>query len=267
MGLKLLQGILIGVGGVLPGVSGGVLCVVFGIYKTVMEFLAEPFRRFKTHVPRLMPVGIGAVIGFMGVAKLLSFLLEAYPAPSTCVFIGLITGMLPTILNEAGKYGRNKASYVSLVLGMVGIFALLIRFKMLAIQITPAFGSYLFCGICLVLSVIVPGLSASTLLMPLGLYEPFVAGISSMDFHILIPIGIGAIVALLLFAKAVNTLLEKHYSVAFHAIAGVVIAATIMTIPFNSFALSLTSALINVFCICSGIVAACLLDKFNQKYL
>ena len=61
--LRVLQGILIGVGAVLPGISGGVLCVVFGIYKPVMELLGSPFKRFKTHVPRLLPVIIGAAVG------------------------------------------------------------------------------------------------------------------------------------------------------------------------------------------------------------
>ena len=63
--IKILQGALVGLGAVLPGISGGVLCVVFGIYKTIMEFLADPFRKFKTHVPKLIPVGIGGVIGFL----------------------------------------------------------------------------------------------------------------------------------------------------------------------------------------------------------
>ena len=101
--VKVLQGALIGLGAVLPGISGGVLCVVFGIYKTIMEFLADPFRKFKTHVPKLIPIGIGGVIGFLGVANILSFLLDRYPAQSVCVFIGLIGGMLPSLFKEAGE--------------------------------------------------------------------------------------------------------------------------------------------------------------------
>ena len=60
--LKVIQGAFVGVGFVLPGLSGGVLCVVFGIYKTIMEFLADPFGKFKTHFPKLLPVGIGGII-------------------------------------------------------------------------------------------------------------------------------------------------------------------------------------------------------------
>lgn len=264
--IKVLQGALIGLGAVLPGISGGVLCVVFGIYKTIMEFLADPFRKFKTHVPKLIPIGIGGVIGFLGIANVLSFLLDKYPAPSVCVFIGLIGGMLPSLFREAGEQGRSKASYVSMVIAMIFIFALLISLKVFSVEITPNFAWYIFCGFCLALSVIAPGMSFSTLLMPLGLYEPFVAGIGHMDFSVLIPGGIGGLATVILFAKAVNSLFEKHYSVAFHAIVGVVIAATIMIIPFESFTVSVSSAVVNVICLVAGIVAALLLDKFNQKY-
>jgi len=264
--IKVLQGALIGLGAVLPGISGGVLCVVFGIYKTIMEFLADPFRKLKTHVPKLIPVGIGGVIGFLGIANVLSFLLEKYPAPSVCLFIGLIGGMLPSLFREAGEQGRNKNSYISMVIAMIVVFALLISLKVFSVEISPNFFWYIFCGACLALSVIAPGMSFSTLLMPLGLYEPFVAGIGHLDFGVLIPGGIGGLATVILFAKAVNSLFEHHYSVAFHAIVGVVIAATVMIIPFASFTVSLTSCLINIFFICFGVVAALLLDKFNQKF-
>ena len=70
---RVIQGAFIGLGAVLPGISGGVLCVVFGIYKPIMELLSHPLRHFKTHVPKLLPVIIGLGIGFMGIANLLSF--------------------------------------------------------------------------------------------------------------------------------------------------------------------------------------------------
>lgn len=264
--IRVLQGALIGLGAVLPGISGGVLCVVFGIYKTIMEFLADPFRKFKTHFPKLLPVVIGGAVGFLGVANVLAFLLEKYPAPSVCLFVGLITGMMPSLFREAGEQGRSKASFVSMGIAMVIVFALLISLKVFSVEITPNFAWYIFCGFCLALSVIAPGMSFSTLLMPLGLYEPFVAGIGHMDFSVLIPGGIGGLATVILLAKAVNSLFEKYYSVAFHAIVGVVIAATIMIIPFESFTVSVLSVVSNLICLIVGIVAALWLDKFNQKF-
>lgn len=264
--IKILQGALIGLGAVLPGISGGVLCVIFGIYKTIMEFLADPFRKMKTHAPKLLPIGIGIVIGFMGIANVLSFLLEKYPDPSVCVFVGLIVGMLPSLFREAGEQGRNRTSFVAMFTAMALVFGLLISLRVFSVAITANFGWYIFCGFCLALSVIAPGMSFSTLLMPLGLYEPFVAGIGTLDFSILIPGGIGALATIILLAKAVDTLFHRYYSAAFHAIIGIVIAATVMIVPFASFTVSLTNCLVNLFCLAAGMVAALLLDRFNQKF-
>lgn len=264
--IQVLQGSLIGLGAVLPGISGGVLCVIFGIYKTIMELLADPFRKFKSHVPKLIPIIIGGAIGFLGIANVLSILLEKYPAPSVCLFVGLIGGMMPSLFREAGEQGRNKNSFVSMVVAMVLIFALLISLKVLNVSIAPNFMWYLFCGFCAALSIIAPGMSFSTLLMPLDLYEPFVAGIGHLDFAVLIPAGIGGLATIILLSKGIDTLFKKHYSVAFHAIVGIVIAATIMIIPFDSFLESTTALLVNIICLAVGIVAALVLDKFNQKY-
>lgn len=264
--LKLLQGALIGLGGVLPGISGGVLCVVFGIYQTIMELLADPLHHFKTHVPRLIPIGIGGIIGFLGIANLLSVLLERYPAPSICVFIGLITGMLPSLYREAGERGRGKNDFIALMISMLVTFFLLVALQIFSVEIHPGFFAYIFCGVCLALSIIVPGMSFSTLLMPLGLYEPFVSGIGHMDFAVLIPAGLGALAALILLSRMINRLFARHYSLAFHAIIGVVIAATVLIIPFSSFLESQEAFLTNVCCLGAGVIASLLLDKFNQRY-
>ena len=261
---KVLQGALIGLGAVLPGISGGVLAVVFGVYKPAMEFLSKPFSRFKTHVPLLIPYGIGGVVGFLGIANLLSFFLEKYPDPSVCLFVGLITGMLPSLFREAGEKGRSKGSWISMVVCMIVIFVLLGALAVSSVQITPNFVWYLFCGFCLALSVIAPGMSFSTLLMPLGLYTPFVDGIGHLDLNVLIPGGIGALVTVICLAKAVNALFDHFYSIAFHGIIGIVIAATVMIIPFSGFT-TVGTAVVNLICIAVGIVLALLLDRFNSS--
>ena len=262
--LRVLQGVLIGVGAVLPGISGGVLCVVFGIYKPGMELLGDPILKFRTHVPKLLPVIVGGAVGFLGVAKILAFFLEAYPAPSVCLFIGLITGMLPSLFREANEKGRVKNAWVPLAVAFVVILALLISLNLFSITITPNFGWYVFCGFCLALSVIAPGMSFSTLLMPLGLYTPFVDGLGSLDFSILVPAGIGAVVTVICLARAVDALFDHFYAYAFHAIIGIVIAATIMIVPVDSFT-SLGSAAVNVVCLAVGVAAALALDRFNSS--
>lgn len=263
--LRVLQGVLIGVGAVLPGISGGVLCVVFGIYKPVMELLSNPLRNFKTHVPKLLPVIVGMGVGFLGVAKILAFFLEAYPDPSVCLFIGLIVGMLPSLFREAGEQGRPKGSWVSMGVAFVFILALLISLNLFSVSIAPNFGWYLFCGFCLALSVIAPGMSFSTLLMPLGLYTPFVDGLGNLNFSVIVPAGIGAVITVICLAKAVDALFDRFYPYAFHAIIGIVIAATIMIVPFGSFAVSVGAAAVNIVCLAVGVIAALALDKFNSS--
>ena len=262
---RVIQGAVIGLGAVLPGISGGVLCVVFGIYKPIMELLSHPLKNFKTHVPKLLPVIVGLGVGFMGIANLLSFFLEKYPAPSVCLFVGLIVGMMPSLFREAGEKGRSQGSFISMGIAMVAVFALLLGLQFSSVRITPNFAWYLFCGFCLALSVIAPGMSFSTLLMPLGLYTPFVDGIGHLNMGVLLPGGLGALITVILLAKSVNALFERYYSLAFHAIIGIVIAATAMIIPFQSFAISVGQCVVNVLCLAVGIIAALLLDRFNRN--
>ena len=260
---RVVQGALIGLGAVLPGISGGVLSVIFGIYKPIMELLSNPIANFKTHVPKLIPVFIGGIIGFLGIANLLAFFLEKYPDPSVCLFVGLIAGMLPSLFREAGEQGRSRGSFISLIVCMIVIFVILNALNMASVTIEPNFFWYLFCGFCLALSVIAPGMSFSTLLMPLGLYTPFIDGIGHLDFAVLIPGGIGALLTVIILAKAINALFTHFYSLAFHGI--IVIAATIMIIPFSSFAASAGQAVVNIICLVVGVIFALLLDRFNSR--
>ena len=170
--LHFLQGALIGLGAVLPGISGGVLSVVFGVYQPVMELLSHPRSAMKRYYRMLIPLILGGGFGFVVVARILGFLLTRYPDPSVCLFVGLIGGMLPSLFREAGKKGRKKSDLLMTVVCFGMILILLTLLQIIQVTIAPSFGWYLFCGFCIALSVIAPGMSFSTLLMPLGLYTP-----------------------------------------------------------------------------------------------
>ena len=118
--LKLIQGIVIGIGAVLPGISGGVLSVVFGVYQPIMEFLADPVSCLKTHLPVLFPVFLGYGIGFLGVANLLAFLLEKHSAFSICFFLGLIFGTVPSLFSSGQGTGRRKRQHLRFLLVHAG---------------------------------------------------------------------------------------------------------------------------------------------------
>lgn len=264
--LRLGQGALIGLGAVLPGVSGGVLCVVFGVYRPIMELLSHPFSAVKKYYKMLIPLVAGGALGFVVISKLLGFLLDRYPDMSVCLFVGLIAGMLPSLFREAGKNGRSAGSFVSLGACFCITLALLITLRAVHANIRPSFAWYLFCGFCIAISVIAPGMSFSTLLMPLGLYTPLVTGIGSLKFPVIIPAGAGALLTVVVLSKAVTRLMDRHYSLVFHGIIGIVIAATAVIIPFGSFASGIKSCAANIICLAVGTVAALLLDKFNSRF-
>ena len=264
--LKLLCGILIGVGAVLPGVSGGVLCVIFGIYPIMMDFISHPFSGLKSKLKILMPYMIGMFIGFWGVSKILEVLLTKFEASCTCVFIGLVLGMLPSLFVSVGK-GKNRAfSYLGLSISCIVVLAILVSMRAMSVEIEPSLLWYIFCGCALAFSVIVPGMSFSTILMPLGLYTPFVQGIGDFNPVVLFPAGIGALVTFVAFSRLIAIFFEKHYSVAQNIVVGIVIAATAVIVPFESFGASTVSALINTICIAGGVALAMLLSVLNRRY-
>lgn len=262
---KILQGALIGLGAVLPGISGGVLSVVFGVYRPIMELLSDPTRKWRTHLPGLLPYMIGSVIGFFGVANLLSYILIAYPEPSVCVFVGLIVGMLPSLWREAGEQGRTGGNVVLSCGTFAVMTGLLCWLQNSQTTVEPGVFSFLFCGFAFALSVIAPGMSFSTLLMPLGLYTPFVEGIGHVRWEVLLPGGIGCAVTFVCLAKLVNRLFETHYAMLFHGIFGIICGATLVTVPWGSFAVSAEAASRNLFCMAAGIVATLLLEFMNEK--
>ena len=262
---KVLQGALIGLGAVFPGISGGVLSVVFGVYRPIMELLSDPVHKWRIRLPGLFPYMIGSAAGFLGVANLLSYVLETYPEPSVCVFVGLIVGMLPSLWREAGEQGRNVGNVILSCVTLVAMLSLLFWLQNFQNTVEPGLFSFLFCGFAFALSVIAPGMSFSTILMPLGLYTPFVEGIGHMRPEVLLPGVAGCVVTFICLAKLVNRLFERHYAVMFHGILGIVGAATVMTVPWGSFATSADAASRNLFCMAAGIVAAILLDFMNEQ--
>ena len=263
--LKVLQGALIGLGAVLPGISGGVLSVVFGVYRPIMELLADPLHKWKTHLPVLFPYMIGSAAGFLGVANLLSYILKAYPDPSVCAFVGVICGMLPSLWREAGIQGRNGKNVITSVIAFFTVSIFLMMLQNSRATIEPGIGSYLFCGFAFALSVIAPGMSFSALLMPLGLYTPFVDGLGHLELRVMLPGMIGCGITFFCLAKIVNCLFERHYALMFHMIFGIIGAATLLTIPWGSFAVSKEAASQNLFCMAAGIIAALFLEVMNEK--
>lgn len=232
--LRLFQGMLVGISGVLPGISGGVLCVVFGVYKPVMEVLSSPFKKIKEHWRLLLPIAVGSAVGFILLVHGVSSLLKNYEALATCVFAGLILGTLPSLIRTAGKEKRTARSYTAFFVSFAIFFTLFMFLEHgVGFSITPSFLWFALAGAIWGISIVLPGLSSSAILLFLDLFEPIIEGAKHFNFGVLIPLAVGGVGAIVLFAKLINMLYEKHFSVMSHIIIGIVVATTIPIIPLH----------------------------------
>ena len=273
--VKIIQGALIGAGAVLPGVSGGVLAVLFGVYKPLMRLLAHPMKEWKNTLSQLWPILVGVVVGYIGIAKVLAEVLVRYETQALALFVGMTIGIMPSLFREAGEKGRNKSSWISLAVVFAVALTILTVCRVMQVTIAPNFFWNMYGGFSLVLSMIAPGMSASVLMLPLTaqnaagetftLYEHITGAIGNLDFGVLLPIGVGAVLTLVLLTKAIDWLLNNRYNVTFHGIIGIVIAATLFTIPVAAFTAGIGSCLIHLLFVVLGAIATLALDKFNQK--
>lgn len=279
--IKIIQGMLIGAGGVLPGVSGGVLAVLFGVYKPLMKLLAHPIRELKNSIVSLWPIIVGFLVGYVGIAKVLELLLVNYQSQSLAVFVGMAIGIMPSLFREAGEKGRDRNSWISFGVVFAVAFAILLACNRLQLLITPNVGWNMFGGVCLALSLIAPGMSASVLMLPLMMpgavegetatfYGHVTGSIGSVitsepQWGALTAILVGAVLAFILLTHAVDWMMENHYSVMFHGIIGLVIAASIFTIPFAAFTAGVTSCIVHLAFVVIGCICTLLLEKFNAK--
>ena len=229
---NVLCGLLIGGGAILPGVSGGVLAVVFGIYQPCMEILISPIKSIPKYWKLLVPLGIGAAAGFVLFAKGLSVLFAWSDAVAVWLFIGLILGTIPQLFREAGKTGRSRGKRIYFVACFLLMLAgLLCVSRGAALQVTPGVGWYFLSGVLFGLGMIVPGMTSSAVLMALGLYEPILNALTALDFSVLIPIVPGVVLSVLLLARLVNWLIGHYHAQSLHGILGIVLATTVMIFP------------------------------------
>ena len=262
--IGVLQGIVIGVSGILPGISGGVLCILFGVYKPFMEVLASPVQGIKTHYKMLLPVGIGASLGFFMFVRTVSEVIETNEALAVAAFSGLILGTLPSLVRESGREKRRPSSYIAFAVSFILLFSLFTGLKNAgAFCVTPSFLWYVTAGAIWGISIVLPGLSSSAILIFLGLLGPIADGATSLDFSVLLPLALGGVASLALLARLINMLYEKHFSVMSHMIIGVVVATTLPILPANFS--SASDAVVRLSLLALGFAVASVFEMINSR--
>ena len=262
--LRVIQGALIGGGAILPGISGGVLAVAFGIYRPMMAVLAHPQRNFRQYFWLLLPVGVGWVLGFIFFAKLVESMFAASEVLTDWLFIGLIAGTLPSLFRTAKMKGHSKWDWPVCVLAFLLFTAAMFWARVgFSASITPNMGWFFFCGVAWGLSLVVPGMTSSSLLMSMGLYRPMTVGIATLDWGVIIPMDLGIAAVALSLSRLINYLFETHYSLAYHFVIGLMLASTVVIVPVHYE--SVNQVLLSAAAAAVGFLAAWAMEKYVHE--
>lgn len=229
--IRLLKGALVGIGFILPGLSGGVLAVIFGLYDRIIKFLANLRENFIKNILYFIPVAIGAAIGIVLFAVVVEKAFGKYAAQFVCLFVGFVAGTFPSLYKTAGKEGRKSSDIITLLISTAAIFTLMVIGGKQLTEVTPNFFIWLGSGLLMGLGLIIPGMSPSNFLIYFGLYDKMAIGIKDFDFGVIIPLIIGFIICVLLFAKIASWMFRKYYSGMYHFILGMVIGSSLAIFP------------------------------------
>lgn len=252
-----IKGIFVGVANIIPGVSGGTIAVVLGIFNEMISAINTLFKNFKKNMAFLIPLFVGAGVGIILFSKLLKYCLEKYSFPTSMFFVGLVIGSIPLIYKKATEKKIDYKCYIAAFIA----FLVVAGFSFLSETDSPTIDSVrnsldmylalkiLVSGIIASAAMVVPGISGSFVLMLLGMYNLVLTSISSFsslvssnikgisetgflsamgniftssEFIILITAMIGIVIGIVLISKLIEFLFKKAYSITYFTILGLI---------------------------------------------
>lgn len=233
--LSIGKGILIGIGAVVPGISSGVLCVIFGIYEKLIDSVLGIFKDFKKNITFLLPIILGTIIGFLLFGNILNYAFTNFEAECKLLFLGLILGSVPSLVKDTNSKNPFRLHYLIYTLSafLLGLLLFLLENKMTNLSfISNCNVIYLFsAGIVMSAGIVIPGVSSTVLLMCFGIYEVYLQSLATLDLSVLIPMGIGCLVGGFIFLLLIRFLFKKFYTETSYSIIGFVLGSIFVLIP------------------------------------
>jgi len=246
--INFFKGLVIGIANLVPGVSGGTMALVMGIYERLVEaigrFLTNKKKR-KEYFLFLLPIFLGAAAGILLLARAFSFLLssETFAQPTYFFFIGLILGSIPFLItvHKDMRVRPLRTIFFLIGLGLVVLLAFVggkdnasetfqVKYSLFNILnitgISIRYGLWLFfCGVITSSAMVIPGVSGSAILLGLGEYKNVLNFVSELMVVQLLVFGIGALVGIVGCARLIDYCLKKFPSNTYYFIIGLVVAS------------------------------------------
>ena len=262
---NIIKGIFIGAGAIVPGLSSGVLCVIFGIYEKLLDAVLNFFKDIKQNIKFLFPIALGVGIGVLLFSNVLNYALYEFPVQTKSIFIGLILGTIPSLIkevNEKEAFRPQNVIYLLIALA-IGVITVILENQMTIISNAEEINTFylILCGVIMSLGIIVPGVSSTIILMLLGVYSVYLQSIANLYLPVLIPMGIGLVLGSIVVMKITKKLLEKYYANTFYSIIGFTIGSIFVLVPQGMNPLEMV---LSILCILLGIYISRIPDAIKD---
>lgn len=266
-----LCGIVFGIANVIPGVSGGTMLVIFGVFDRLTEAISG-IKKIFSNFAFLVTFALGAGGGILLSAKVIGSMFETYAIQTNMFFIGLILGGIPLIVSLGTSEKKAKplclvpfVFSMALVVGLTVLEKLNI-FTMTAENVTGFDVIFslkmLVCAAIAAVTMIIPGISGSFMMMMLGVYKTIIGALNDWNFYVIIPFAIGAIIGIIFGAKLISILLKKNKLMVYSAIMGMVVGSVYAILP-DGFGLNLQTGYGFAFMLV-GVLASVLIEKLGE---
>lgn len=230
------KGASIGLAMIIPGVSGGTLAVLLGVYDKIIESIGNLFKDFKKSVAFLLPILLGAVLAFAALYFPLKYALKYAPFPTIMLFAGFMAGSCPDLYKKANKNGFKKRDIAAIIIPCILVIGICFIPSIGDVDLSPSmsvsgWAALFLIGMLASCALVVPGISGSMLLLIFGYYNPILNTISALKDNfghsllVLFTFAVGLVLGFFTIAKLMQFLLKKFKRVTFWAITGFVIGS------------------------------------------
>lgn len=230
-----LKGMAISISQIIPGVSGGTIAIILGIYDKLLHAVNNIVIDFKNQYKILLEVGVGAIIGIFLFSNIVKNILIEFPVPTSYFFIGVILGGAPLMYKKATDNGFEKKNTMYFVIGLIIVLLMTKDYKDNSIVMTTlTFIRFIWLfvgGVIVAIALILPGISGSFMLLILGLYNTVITAVSDFNMLILMPIVLGGICGTLATARIIEILLNRYPQQSYMLIFGFIIGSIFGIFP------------------------------------
>ena len=258
-----IKGIVLGVAFVIPGVSGGTLAVLLGIYEELIEAASNFYKNmvnFKKYIMYLLPIGLGIIFSVAVFAKLIKFGLEKSPIITILIFLGMIIGGIPALVRNVKGTKINLKDMTLMLVGLIIVISMLIFHKSNSnvVLTNMSVGGYItlfLVGAIAAVTMVVPGISGSFTLMLIGYYEPILNLVNDItsfknlgpNLILIFIFMLGVFIGIIFISKIIEWCLKHYKRETYYAIIGFVLSSIISVIyEVSKFPFNLTHLIIGI---------------------